>query len=65
MEMPMASDDARKGMNGTHRGVIGNCARAVTAECGLKEPLECKIHHEAAMRQKVEASWKTAESRSR
>jgi hypothetical protein len=59
----MTSDTAK--LNGQNRGIIGTCARAVTAECGMREPLECKIHHEAAARKKLEESWRVAESRSR
>ena len=44
-------------------GVIGNCARRVTEECHMKNPLLCKVHHDSAMREKVAASWQTASGR--
>jgi hypothetical protein len=61
MEGHMASEK----LNGQNRGIIGTCARPVTAECGLREPLECKIHHDIAAKKAAAESWKIAENRSR
>ncbi len=44
-------------------GPIGNCARKEGARCGMKNPLECKVHRDANMRKIAAAQWKIAEER--